>query len=249
MELIEDVSNSNTPTDGRVFALHELAGELHSSQEPVRYVPIPPITREQHNVSLARIPHARTWPIPRELANTVGPFQSIIFAAPNIWQMEPIIFHAAQELGIPSASGVAYNPPVTLEMARQLPHSLVVVSATHAAEYLTVITEARGVVHTVFAWISHIADTSFIHPALFGSSFVQVVEILPGYPIMRSCPLSGEKIFHLSREYAWYAHEKETAIAPTGSRLWDGFVRLPFSLKKTTMCRCGENAYVINVAR
>lgn len=246
MRRIEDASAGAKAVADRVLDLHELARELKSTQEPVHYVPIPPIAPEQVDVQLAAIPRARAWSIPQELALRVGDFQSIIFAAPNIWQMEPIVFRAAQALGIPCASGVAYNPPVTLEMARQLPHSLIVASAALSPDYLKALSEARGAVNAVFAWISHLGDSSLIRPTLFGPSFVQVVEILPGYPIMRSCPLSAEKVFHLSREYAWYASEGGTCIAATAHELWEGFVRLPLSLTKTAPCRCGEHAYVVD---
>lgn len=232
----------------RELELHQLAEALRSAESSAHHVPLPPFKEGRADNPLVRIPLERAWPIPAIAQRVAGHFQSIIFAAPNIWQMEPTVYRAARALGVPLAAGVAYNPPVTLEMAKQLSRALVALSAEQMGEFLTAQAQAHSPAAPFLVWISHAVNGARTNPLLANGSSMHVVELLPGYPLLFSCPAGESDHVHVSDEYDWYSNGERTAVAPKETGPWTGLLVLPARLKRHTTCRCGMNAYVINDA-
>lgn len=217
--------------------LHDAIAENSGGE---RVIPLPPFSPE--NLRIARVPRDRTWPIVRIMSERIGPFDSVVFAAPSIWQLEPMVFNASRSLGIPLGAGPAYNPPVVLEMARQLSRALVVLDIAQAHEYVEALRQLPPPAHIV--WVGHAVRGIVRAPATLPCESSGVTELLPGFPILYECPHADRGI-HAVDEYELDISEKHALIAPTNEAFLTAKIELPYELRELGVCCCGSQTYEI----
>jgi len=204
-----------------------------------RYIPVPPFTAPK----LVQIPYGRQWPLAEMLGPILDKYRSVLYGAPNIWQMEPIVYNAARALKKAPAIGVAHSMPATADMARQL-LPVVVLSEEHAPQFSVALHEQHISEEMFIITINHLSVTE-PHFTSFVAPSMRLIELMPGYPLVYTCAKSQKKdLWHLSEEYAWHHEGKLSTISPLAKELpWTGVLELPFTANKLSKCACGKESY------
>jgi len=239
--------------DLQTVTLDELSKLLTktSDTEDLRYIPLPPFDEKRESLALTRTSLKREWPILKVFGSGLAQYRSVLHAAPNVWQMEPMVYHACRGLGIPLAIGVAYSMPVTAEMARQLRPVVVVLSEAQASEFKSLLPQSARIDGTYTVIVQHLYNGAPHTFTAFDSFSMRVLELIPGFPLIYTCPTTDDhNLWHASDEYVWGKEENGAAsIIPLSAEMpWFGKLILPFRLGRGSRCACGREAFAYSYA-
>lgn len=220
------------------------------SDEKMRAIPLPPFDNDREFVPLASFPRGRVWPMFDALKDALPEFRSVLYAAPNVWQLEPIIFETCLTMKKLLAAGVSYNMPVTADMLRQLAPTVAIFGIEQAKE-LERLTHENPIPRENLAVIivHHIPGTREQDWGTFSFSHHHVIELLPGFPLLYSCPRSQKRLWHVSDEYEWSHDAESPTISPLRPDApWSGTLSLPLVAQKQAACACGKDIFDITLS-
>lgn len=214
--------------------LQALSTRLRPWRPGTRPVPVLPVSTAP--APLAHIPRERMWPV-LSVIPSLERFRGVVYAGPAIWQLEPTVYRTCRARSLPVAAGNPKNLPVTAELARQLSPSLIIVADTDAQQLAELFPQRtlEGSFTVIVRQLGEQPGIGFPH-ASYGH--MHVLEVLPGYPVAYSCPVSHKQPWHLFDEYSWTSGAS-AGIASDPALPWDDELTLPFGVTKKETCTCG----------